>query len=68
MSFETYSGPKRGCPLHVENSTESHKPVEIGYLRAQGASRSGETKEGSDPARRGRDGPLRGRERLFHEA
>ena len=29
----------------VENSTDSHKPVEISYLRAQGASRSGEALE-----------------------
>ena len=28
---------KGGFALHVENSAESHKPVEIGDLRAQGA-------------------------------
>ena len=33
---------KGGFTLHVENSAESHKPVEIGDLRAQGASRSRE--------------------------
>ena len=32
----------------VENSIDSHKPVEIGDLRAQGDSRSGEKKEVQD--------------------
>ena len=34
----------------VENSTESHKPVEIGDLRDQGDSRSGETEGPGRPA------------------
>ena len=37
-SLCTYFHGKRGFALHVENSAESHKPVEIGDLRAQGAS------------------------------
>ena len=46
----------------VENSQDSHKPVEINSLRAHGALRSGRPYR-SKPARRGRDGPLRGRKR-----
>ena len=33
--------------MDVENSLESHKPVEIGYLRAQGAPESGEAHRGA---------------------
>ena len=38
--------------LLLENSTDSHKPVEISYLRAQSDSRSGEAgKVQDDPPR-----------------
>ena len=37
-SLCTYFHEKGGFALHVENSAESQKPVEIGGLRAQGAS------------------------------
>ena len=51
----------------VENSPESHKPVGIGDLRASSDSEDWEAPR-SKPARHGRDGPLRGRKWLFHEA
>ena len=48
-------------------SPESHKPVGIGDLRASSDSEDWEAPR-SKPARHGRDGPLRGRKWLFHEA
>ena len=49
----------------VENSTESHKPVEIGDLRDQGDSRSGETKRVQDgPPRPSRAAERPGKGRL----
>ena len=44
-SLCTYLDQGGGFTLHVENSPESHKPVEIGDLRSQGASRSREALE-----------------------
>ena len=34
--------PQKGCEMFVQNSTDSHKPVEISYLRAPRSSGSGE--------------------------
>ena len=52
VSFDRILARKGGCPLTVENYQESHKPVGIGYLRAQSDLRGGE-------AGRVQDGPLR---------
>ena len=52
----------------VENSPDSHKPVEIDDLRAHGDSRSGKAGKGperSDEAIRGDPSARKG---LFHEA
>ena len=51
----------------VENSIESHKPVEIGDLRAQGDSRSGETEEGPGRPAEAVTGDPSTRKELFHE-
>ena len=48
--------------LGVENSPDSHKPVEIGDLGAQGALRFGGARGPNRPAEAA-DGPLKGRER-----
>ena len=52
----------------VENSTDSHKPVEIGNLRAQSASVKWRGQEGLNRNIEAVRGDPRGWKRLFSEA
>ena len=64
---KTVAQPWNVGGLTVDNSLESHKPVEIGVLRAQSDSRGGEAGEGPGRSAEALRGDPRGGKGLFSE-